>query len=73
MRRFFYGFNEVIMRMVDFIMWCSPLGIAFLIAGKIAEVDRLEEIISKVLTYRLFRLILYGIIHICLFYFTLFL
>ncbi|XP_039271422.2 excitatory amino acid transporter 3-like [Styela clava] len=49
--KFFVGFNDVIMNIVSFIMWLSPVGIAFLIAGKIAEVEKLEEIMAKLGLY----------------------
>ncbi|KAA0717469.1 Excitatory amino acid transporter 1 [Triplophysa tibetana] len=39
LRDFFDCLNEVIMRLVAIIMWYAPLGIMFLIAGKIVEME----------------------------------
>ncbi|MBN3301123.1 EAA1 protein, partial [Amia calva] len=39
LREFFESFNEAIMRLVAIIMWYAPLGILFLIAGKIVEME----------------------------------
>ncbi|XP_059170368.1 excitatory amino acid transporter 1-like [Physella acuta] len=36
---FFQVLNEIIMKMVLMVMWYSPIGIMFLIAGKILELD----------------------------------
>ncbi|XP_033829005.1 excitatory amino acid transporter 1-like [Periophthalmus magnuspinnatus] len=39
LRDFFDCLNEAIMRLVSIIMWYAPVGILFLIAGKIMEMD----------------------------------
>ncbi|XP_010178629.1 PREDICTED: excitatory amino acid transporter 3-like, partial [Mesitornis unicolor] len=39
---FFNALNEATMRIVQIIMWYMPIGIVFLIAGKIIEVDNWE-------------------------------
>ncbi|KAM4707347.1 excitatory amino acid transporter 1 [Discoglossus pictus] len=39
LRDFFDSLNEAIMRLVAVIMWYAPIGILFLIAGKIAEME----------------------------------
>lgn len=39
LRDFFDCLNEAIMRLVSIIMWYAPIGILFLIAGKILEMD----------------------------------
>ncbi|KAJ8401575.1 hypothetical protein AAFF_G00378920, partial [Aldrovandia affinis] len=39
LRDFFDCLNEAIMRLVAIIMWYAPIGILFLIAGKIVEMD----------------------------------
>ncbi|KAM9329801.1 excitatory amino acid transporter 1-like [Gastrophryne carolinensis] len=41
LREFFDGLNEAIMRLVAIIIWYAPIGILFLISGKILEMDDL--------------------------------
>ncbi|XP_062815365.1 excitatory amino acid transporter 1-like [Anolis carolinensis] len=41
LREFFDGLNEAILRMVSVIIWYAPVGILFLIAGKILEMENL--------------------------------
>uniref|UniRef100_A0A8C7XTK1 Amino acid transporter n=1 Tax=Oryzias sinensis TaxID=183150 RepID=A0A8C7XTK1_9TELE len=43
LREFFDGLNEAIMQLVAIIMWYAPIGILFLIAGKIVEMDDLTQ------------------------------
>ncbi|KAI3361924.1 hypothetical protein L3Q82_012193, partial [Scortum barcoo] len=43
LRDFFDSLNEAIMRLVAIIMWYAPVGIMFLIAGKIVEMDDLTQ------------------------------
>uniref|UniRef100_A0A8C9S3I8 Amino acid transporter n=1 Tax=Scleropages formosus TaxID=113540 RepID=A0A8C9S3I8_SCLFO len=43
LRDFFDCLNEAIMRLVAIIMWYAPIGILFLIAGKIVEMDDITE------------------------------
>uniref|UniRef100_A0AAY4C1C0 Amino acid transporter n=1 Tax=Denticeps clupeoides TaxID=299321 RepID=A0AAY4C1C0_9TELE len=43
LRDFFDCLNEAIMRLVAVIMWYAPLGILFLIAGKIVEMDDITQ------------------------------
>ncbi|CAI5665982.1 unnamed protein product [Oreochromis niloticus] len=43
LRDFFDSLNEAIMRLVAIIMWYAPIGILFLIAGKIVEMDDLTQ------------------------------
>ncbi|XP_028835233.1 excitatory amino acid transporter 1-like [Denticeps clupeoides] len=43
LREFFDSLNEAIMRMVVVIMWYAPVGILFLIAGKIVEMDDVTQ------------------------------
>ncbi|XP_043195057.1 excitatory amino acid transporter 2-like isoform X1 [Amphibalanus amphitrite] len=45
--QFFAVVDEVIMRMVSGIMWCSPLGIASIICGKILAVPKLGIIMEQ--------------------------
>ncbi|XP_072298821.1 solute carrier family 1 member 9 [Eucyclogobius newberryi] len=48
---FFNILNEIIMTMVSMIMWYSPLGIASLIAGKIASIGDLEVVARQLGMY----------------------
>ncbi|KAK1800770.1 hypothetical protein P4O66_005968 [Electrophorus voltai] len=43
LRDFFNSLNEAIMKLVAIIMWYAPIGILFLIAGKIVEMDDITE------------------------------
>ncbi|XP_029023965.1 excitatory amino acid transporter 1-like [Betta splendens] len=43
LRDFFDSLNEAIMRLVAIIMWYAPIGILFLIAGKIVEMEDLTQ------------------------------
>uniref|UniRef100_G3NXY1 Amino acid transporter n=1 Tax=Gasterosteus aculeatus aculeatus TaxID=481459 RepID=G3NXY1_GASAC len=43
LKDFFDCLNEVIMRLVAIIMWYAPIGILFLIAGKIVEMDDIAD------------------------------
>ncbi|KAI3368271.1 hypothetical protein L3Q82_007989 [Scortum barcoo] len=44
LRDFFDCLNEAIMRLVSIIIWYAPVGIMFLIAGKIVEMKNLAEV-----------------------------
>ncbi|XP_062917575.1 excitatory amino acid transporter 2-like [Mobula hypostoma] len=48
---FFNVLNEIIMRLVSMIMWYSPLGIASLICGKIADIKNLEAVARQLGMY----------------------
>uniref|UniRef100_H3C9D6 Amino acid transporter n=2 Tax=Tetraodon nigroviridis TaxID=99883 RepID=H3C9D6_TETNG len=48
---FFNILNEIIMTMVSLIMWYSPVGIASLIAGKIAAIGDLEVVARQLSMY----------------------
>uniref|UniRef100_A0A8C6TLF7 Amino acid transporter n=1 Tax=Neogobius melanostomus TaxID=47308 RepID=A0A8C6TLF7_9GOBI len=48
---FFNILNEIIMTMVSMIMWYSPVGIASLIAGKIASIGDLEVVARQLGMY----------------------
>ncbi|KAM9391800.1 LOW QUALITY PROTEIN: solute carrier family 1 member 9 [Pholidichthys leucotaenia] len=48
---FFNILNEIIMTMVSMIMWYSPIGIASLIAGKIAAIGNLEVVARQLGMY----------------------
>uniref|UniRef100_T1JB98 Amino acid transporter n=1 Tax=Strigamia maritima TaxID=126957 RepID=T1JB98_STRMM len=43
MVEFFVGLNEIIMRIVGIVMWYSPIGIMFLIIGKIMSIKHMGE------------------------------
>ncbi|XP_078526912.1 excitatory amino acid transporter 1-like [Lissotriton helveticus] len=43
LREFFDSLNEAIMRLVAIIIWYAPIGIMFLISGKILEMDDLAQ------------------------------
>ncbi|XP_063068784.1 solute carrier family 1 member 3b [Engraulis encrasicolus] len=43
LRSFFDSLNEAIMKLVSIIMWYAPIGILFLIAGKIVEMDDITQ------------------------------
>ncbi|KAM8844404.1 solute carrier family 1 member 9 isoform 1-T5 [Spinachia spinachia] len=51
MCEFFNILNEIIMTMVSMIMWYSPIGIASLIAGKIAAIGDLEVVARQLGMY----------------------
>ncbi|KAK6312728.1 hypothetical protein J4Q44_G00160750 [Coregonus suidteri] len=51
LRDFFDCLNEAIMRLVAIIMWYAPVGILFLIAGKIVEMDDITEMGSQLGMY----------------------
>lgn len=43
--------NEAIMKLVGFVMWYSPVGIASIIAGKLLEVDSFATLVEQVGLY----------------------
>ncbi|KAG8434150.1 hypothetical protein GDO86_012501 [Hymenochirus boettgeri] len=51
MADFFNILNEIIMKLVNLIMWYSPLGIASLICGKIAAIKDLETVARQLGMY----------------------
>ncbi|KAL2091755.1 hypothetical protein ACEWY4_011553 [Coilia grayii] len=51
LRDFFDCLNEAIMRLVAIIMWYAPVGIMFLIAGKIVEMDDITQMGSQLGMY----------------------
>ncbi|XP_078511253.1 excitatory amino acid transporter 2-like [Lissotriton helveticus] len=51
MADFFNILNEIIMKLVNMIMWYSPLGIACLICGKIAAIKDLEVVARQLGMY----------------------
>ncbi|XP_061881833.1 solute carrier family 1 member 3a isoform X1 [Entelurus aequoreus] len=51
LRDFFDCLNEAILRLVAIIMWYAPIGILFLIAGKIVEMDDISSMGSQLGMY----------------------
>uniref|UniRef100_A0A4W5M1L6 Amino acid transporter n=1 Tax=Hucho hucho TaxID=62062 RepID=A0A4W5M1L6_9TELE len=51
LRDFFDSLNEAIMRLVAIIMWYAPIGIMFLISGKIVEMDDITEMGGQLAMY----------------------
>ncbi|XP_074075292.1 neutral amino acid transporter B(0) [Macrotis lagotis] len=49
--RFFNSFNEATMIMVSWIMWYAPVGIMFLIAGKIVEMEDVGQLFASLGKY----------------------
>ncbi|KAA0704151.1 Excitatory amino acid transporter 1 [Triplophysa tibetana] len=65
LRDFFDSLNEAIMRLVAFIMWYAPVGILFLIAGKIVEMDDITAMGGQLGMYTItviIGLMIHGII-----------
>ncbi|XP_060046938.1 excitatory amino acid transporter 1 isoform X3 [Erinaceus europaeus] len=72
LRDFFDSLNEAIMRLVAVIMWYAPLGILFLIAGKIVEMEDMGVIGGQLAMYTvtvIVGLLIHGVIVLPLFYF----
>ncbi|KAI5624471.1 solute carrier family 1 (glial high affinity glutamate transporter), member 3b, partial [Silurus asotus] len=73
LRDFFDSLNEAIMRLVAFIMWYAPIGILFLIAGKIVEMDDITEMGGQLGMYTvtvIIGLLIHGIIILPTLYFV---
>ncbi|XP_067295696.1 solute carrier family 1 member 3a [Pseudorasbora parva] len=72
LRDFFDCLNEAIMRLVAIIMWYAPLGIMFLIAGKIVEMDDITEMGGQLGMYTItviIGLLIHAVIVLPLLYF----
>ncbi|XP_056235601.1 excitatory amino acid transporter 4 isoform X2 [Seriola aureovittata] len=72
LRDFFDCLNEAIMRLVAIIIWYAPLGILFLIAGKIVEMKDLAEMGSQLGMYTvsvIVGLLIHGLFVLPLLYF----
>ncbi|XP_056131859.1 excitatory amino acid transporter 4 isoform X1 [Lampris incognitus] len=72
LRDFFDGLNEAIMRLVAIIIWYAPVGIMFLIAGKIVEMKNLAEVGGQLGMYTMsviVGLLIHGLFVLPLFYF----
>ncbi|KAI5134282.1 Excitatory Amino Acid Transporter 1 [Manis pentadactyla] len=72
LREFFDSLNEAIMRLVAVIMWYAPLGILFLIAGKIVEMEDMGVIGGQLAMYTvtvIIGLLIHAVIVLPLLYF----
>ncbi|XP_005306961.1 excitatory amino acid transporter 1 [Chrysemys picta bellii] len=72
LRHFFDSLNEAIMRLVALIMWYAPLGIMFLIAGKIVEMEDMGVIGGQLAMYTvtvIIGLLIHALIVLPLLYF----
>ncbi|CAG0916461.1 unnamed protein product [Notodromas monacha] len=70
---FFYVLNDIIMKMVEMIMWYSPFGIMCLIAGKLMEIDDLERTAGMLGMYMvtvIVGLLIHSVITLPLIYFA---
>ncbi|XP_078735191.1 excitatory amino acid transporter 2-like [Lampetra fluviatilis] len=73
MLKFFSVLNEVIMRLVIIVIWYSPIGIASLICGKIAELSDLHVVMRQLGMYMLtviVGLLIHGAVILPLVYFV---
>lgn len=72
LRDFFDCLNEAIMRLVAIIIWYAPVGILFLIAGKIVEMKNLAEVGGQLGMYTvsvIIGLLIHGLFVLPLLYF----
>ncbi|KAM8746024.1 excitatory amino acid transporter 4 [Acanthopagrus latus] len=72
LRDFFDCLNEAIMRLVSIIIWYAPVGILFLIAGKIVEMKNLAEVGGQLGMYTvsvIVGLLIHGLFVLPLLYF----
>ncbi|XP_019752622.1 excitatory amino acid transporter 4 isoform X2 [Hippocampus comes] len=72
LRDFFDCLNEAIMRLVAIIIWYAPVGILFLIAGKIVEMKDLAEMGGQLAMYTMsviVGLLIHGLFVLPLLYF----
>ncbi|XP_036377685.1 excitatory amino acid transporter 4 [Megalops cyprinoides] len=73
LREFFDCLNEAIMRLVAIIIWYAPVGILFLIAGKIVEMKDLVEVGGQLGMYTvtvIVGLLIHGLFVLPLLYFV---
>ncbi|KAM5209680.1 neutral amino acid transporter B(0) [Hipposideros larvatus] len=70
--RFFNAFNDATMVLVSWIMWYAPVGILFLVAGKIVEMENVEMLFASLGKYILCCLVghaIHGLLVLPLIYF----
>lgn len=53
MLKFFLILNEIVMKLITLVMWYSPVGIMFLVAGKILEIEDLVKLAQSLGMYAL--------------------
>uniref|UniRef100_A0A096M831 Amino acid transporter n=1 Tax=Poecilia formosa TaxID=48698 RepID=A0A096M831_POEFO len=73
LRDFFDSLNEAIMSLVAIIMWYAPIGILFLIAGKIVEMDDLTQMGGQLGMYTItviIGLLIHGVLILPTLYFV---
>uniref|UniRef100_A0A3P9NLN1 Amino acid transporter n=1 Tax=Poecilia reticulata TaxID=8081 RepID=A0A3P9NLN1_POERE len=73
LRDFFDSLNEAIMSLVAIIMWYAPVGILFLIAGKIVEMDDLTQMGGQLGMYTvtvIIGLLIHGVLILPTLYFV---
>ncbi|XP_033118636.1 excitatory amino acid transporter 3-like [Anneissia japonica] len=73
LRAFFNSLNEAVMQLVKIVIWVSPIGIFFLIMGKIIEMDDWAKMFSQIGMYMvtvIAGLSIHGIIILPLIYFV---
>lgn len=71
--KFFNSFNEATMVLVTWIMWYAPLGIMFLVAGKIVEMEDVVQLFTSLGKYICCCLVghaIHGLIILPLIYFA---
>ncbi|NP_001086093.1 solute carrier family 1 member 5 S homeolog [Xenopus laevis] len=71
--RFFNSFNEATMVLVTWIMWYAPLGIMFLVAGKIVEMEDVVQLftsLGKYISCCIVGHIIHGLLVLPLIYFA---
>lgn len=62
---FFYSLNELIMKIIAIIMWYSPVGILFLVAGNIIKIENMAETARRLSLY-MATVIIGLVIHLCI-------
>uniref|UniRef100_S4RZS9 Amino acid transporter n=1 Tax=Petromyzon marinus TaxID=7757 RepID=S4RZS9_PETMA len=73
MLKFFSILNEIVMRLIIIVIWYSPIGIASLICGKIAELSDLHVVMRQLGMYMLtviVGLLIHGAVILPLVYFV---
>ncbi|XP_067106038.1 excitatory amino acid transporter 1-like [Osmerus mordax] len=73
LRDFFDSLNEAIMKLVAMIMWYAPVGILFLISGKIVEMDDITQMGGQLAMYTItviIGLLIHGVLILPLLYFA---
>lgn len=72
LKELFFCLNEAVMRLITVVIWYSPVGIFFLIAAKVGEVDDMGSLFASIGFYFvtvLMGLLFHGIVTLPLIYF----